>query len=78
MINKILKLIGYRQVWHMCWVARMEDESFSIGEGSFILRPRMTVEDIHSLKEKFKLITAESAGKKVAHVTIISMVRISK
>jgi hypothetical protein len=59
MLNELLAAVGYKQKWHICWIAMLPGKLPSYGDGTFIFTPRLTADRIRELRTKL----ADETGK---------------
>ena len=78
MLNELLAAVGYKQKWHICWVALLPGKMPSYGDGTYTFTPRLTADIINDLRAKLAEETSKAAGCDVTpkQVSITSMVRI--
>ena len=77
-LNALLTALGFKQSWHVCWVANINGRSRSYGDGTFTFRPHLSEGSIDDLRDSLAKQTEAAAGLTVAkqQINIIGMVRL--
>ncbi len=80
MINSLLMLIGYKQAWHVCWVAMVPNRANSYGDATCIFVPRLRENVIKDLRAMLAAYTSESAGFEIKpeQISITGLARIGR
>lgn len=80
MLDGLLTLVGYKQAWHVCWVAFSKDRTTSYGDGTYTVTPRLTSKAIKDLRAMLAADTAKSAGFEIKpeQISITGLTRIGR
>lgn len=78
-LNALLAAVGFKQKWHICWVANLPGSNSSHGDGTYTFRPRLTASNIDDLREMLAEDTAKAAGVPIApeQINITGMIKIA-
>ncbi len=68
-----------KEVWHVCWIAKIPGKEISYGDGSYDIKSKLTVESISFLRTKLSEETGKAAGVEVepVQISITSLTRIA-
>lgn len=78
MLNELLDAVGYKQKWHVCWVAILPGKTPGYGDGTYIFTPRLTFSAIKDLRSKLAEDTSAAVGLdvKAEQINITGLMRI--
>ena len=78
MLNELLAAVGYKQKWHIGWVAMLPGKLPSYGDGVFTFTPRLTENLIRELRAKLAEETSKAVGTDVTpeQINITGVARI--
>jgi len=78
MLNKLLSAAGYRQTWHVCWVANIPGKMPIYGDGVYAFRPRLTSNSVEDLRMEIAEDTGAAIGCKLMpeQISITGLARI--
>lgn len=79
-LNWFLYAIGHRQAWHVSWTAHLDNGVVARGDGTYIIRPRLTVTDMKNMRAFFANEAVKVLNREVGpeHVRIVSLTRIGR
>ena len=79
MLNAFLTAVGYRQKWHVCWVATIPGRAISYGDGTFTFTPRLTAASISDLRNELACRTSEIAECHITagQINITGLIRVA-
>ncbi len=80
MLNYLLSVIGYKQVWHVSWTSMKLGGEKSCADAVFTISPRLTGKAIILLREGLAAKTSDAIGEAVMaeQISIISIARIGR
>lgn len=78
MLNALLAAVGYKQTWHICWVAHLPGRVAIQGDGTYTFTPRLSASIISDLRVKLAEDTAAAGGGSVKpeQINITSLTKI--
>lgn len=62
MLNELLAMLGYKQKWHVSWVALIPGRDESYGDGVYTFTPRLTENAVKELRKLLAEQTGDKAG----------------
>ena len=80
MLNYLLSVIGYEQVWHVSWIAIKLGGEKSYADAVVTILPRLTEKSIIVLRKGLAEKTSDAIGESVTaeQINIVSMTRIGR
>lgn len=78
MLNYFLSVIGYKQVWHISWIAMKLGGEKSYADAAVTISPRLTEKSIIMLRKGLAAKTSDAIGESVTaeQINIVGMTRI--